>query len=102
MIIWKYICVYLGITNKREMHSYNGYALSGTWAEKLSGVTLQLYRLYFTSPSNETTYASFALLIEEKLDEDIENSKIELFLPHERVSSEFLHCGDVELNSNQV
>lgn len=84
------------------MHSYKGYALSGTWGEKLSGVTLQLYKLYFTSQSNGTKYASLAFLIEEKLDEHIANFEIKLFLPHERVSSKFLHCGDVELNSNQV
>jgi len=102
MIIWKYICVYLGITNKREMHSYNGYALSGTWAEKLSAVTLQFYKIYSTSQSNEMTYASFAFLIEEKVDEDVTNLEIELFVRDETVSLKLLHCGDVELNSNQV
>lgn len=93
---------YLGISKKKELHSYKGYALSGTWGEKLSGVTLQVYKLYFTSQSNEKTYANFAFLIEEKLDEEVANFEIELFVPEERVNAKFLHCGDVELNSKQV
>lgn len=68
----------------------------------MDGVTLQVYKLYFTSQCNKRTDASFALLIEEKLDEHIANAETELFLLEGKVKSKFLHCGDMELNSTQV
>ena len=70
----------------------------------MSGATLQVYKLYFTSHCNEErTYANFVLLIEEMLDEDISNVETDLFLTGGRlVKSSFLHCGDMELDSSQV
>jgi hypothetical protein len=70
----------------------------------LSGVTLQVYKLCFTSQGNEDrSYANFVLLIEEMLDKDIANAETDLFLTGGRVvKSFFLHCGDMELDSSQV
>lgn len=90
------------ITKKRELHTSKGYALSGSWGENLNEVTLHAYKIYFTSQCNERTYASFVLLLEEKLDQDIVDAETDLFLPDGRVKSYFLHCGDMELNSSEV
>ncbi|KAH9301174.1 hypothetical protein KI387_012757, partial [Taxus chinensis] len=94
-----------GTTKRKELHiTSKAKALSGCWGEEHSGITLQVYKLVFTSQDNvEGAYSNFILLIEATLDNDVANAEIDLHLTAGRVvRSRFMPCGRLHLDSIQI
>ncbi|KAH9301169.1 hypothetical protein KI387_012752, partial [Taxus chinensis] len=92
-------------TKRKELHiTSKAKAFSGNWGDELNGVTLQVCKLVFTSQDDDKgIYSNFILLIEEKLDSDVENSEIDLHLTGGRiVRSRFMPCTELYLDSIQI
>ncbi|GLJ31492.1 hypothetical protein SUGI_0631970 [Cryptomeria japonica] len=88
-----------------ELHSTAKIdALSDSWDEDETGVTLNVYELRFTSRSNnDKTYSNFAFLMKSELDDDITNTEIDLFVTTDKiVNSEFLPRGQMTLDLTQM
>ncbi|KAF3773196.1 Endoribonuclease Dicer-like protein 3b [Nymphaea thermarum] len=93
-----------GTTRRKELHgSATADALSGTWANVLSSITLQAYSLAFSCNIIEENYPGFIFLIKEELDEDVAHSEIDLFLHNNKVvKARTSPCGQVNLDTDQL
>ena len=93
-----------GTTKRKELHgTINVHGLSGNWIYESETVTLNTYRFDFVCDQEGEIYAGFVLLIESALDDDVENSKIDLFLiPNKMVYTTVTPCGKIQLNKEQV
>lgn len=97
-------CVFfVGTTKRKELHGTTCVrALSGTWGLKHEGATFQAYRLDFSCSKPEEQYSSFVLLMESRLDDDVGNIEVELYLVSKFVKSSVSSCGAVQLDAEQV
>ncbi|XP_031480504.1 endoribonuclease Dicer homolog 3a-like isoform X2 [Nymphaea colorata] len=93
-----------GTTRRKELHgSATADALSGTWANVLSSITLQAYSLFFSCNTIEENYPGFIFLIKEELDEDVAHAEIDLFLHNNKVvKARASPCGQVNLDTDQL
>lgn len=92
-----------GTTKRKELHgTVCIHALSGTWAASQIGATFHAYKLDFSCNIIEEIYSGFVLLIESKLDDDVGNVEIDLYLISKTVKSYVSSCGKVYLDSEQV
>lgn len=91
-----------GTTRRKELHGTTCIlALSGTWVEKLD-VVFQAYKFDFSCSNESEIFSGFILLIESKLDDDVGNLELELFLVSKTVKASVSYCGQVHLDEEQV
>lgn len=91
-----------GTTRRKELHGTTCIlALSGTWVEKLD-VVFQAYKFDFSCSNESEIFSGFILLIESKLDDDVGNLELELFLVSKTVKASVSYCGQVHLDEEQM
>ncbi|KAL8499337.1 hypothetical protein ACS0TY_022353 [Phlomoides rotata] len=91
-----------GTTRRKELHGSIGiHILSGTWGE-LEDVTLYAYKMDFSCNIAEQKYSSFALLLERKLDDDVWNIEVDLYLRKKFVKASVSSCDQIHLDAQQV
>lgn len=92
-----------GTTKRKELHGTTSIrALSGTWGEKTDGAIFEAYKFDFSSSIAGEFYSPFILLIECKLDHDVANTEVDLYLLKKTVKASVSSCGQVQLDSEQV
>lgn len=92
-----------GTTKRKELHGTTCIrALSGTWEEKVDGAIFQAYKFDFVCNIPQEHYSGFVLLLEKKLDDDVGNIEMELYLVSKMVKSSVSFCGQVHLEAEQM
>ncbi|KAJ7958428.1 Endoribonuclease dicer-like protein [Quillaja saponaria] len=92
-----------GTTKRKELHGTASIsALSGTWGNKFDGANFNAYKFDFSCSIVSEIYAGFVLLIESKLDDDVGNTELELYLTTKIVKTSVSSCGEVYLDSEQM
>ncbi|XP_073146735.1 endoribonuclease Dicer homolog 3 [Henckelia pumila] len=92
-----------GTTKRKELHgSVSIRTLSGTLGDKLDGATFYAYKLNFSCNLAEEKFSSFVLLLETKLDSDVGNIEVELYLIAKFVRSSVSFSGLTNLDAKQV
>ncbi|RLN16547.1 hypothetical protein C2845_PM02G11130 [Panicum miliaceum] len=93
-----------GTTKRKELHgTINVHGLSGNWIHESETATLNTYRFDFVCDQEDEVYAGFVLLMDSALDDDVANSKIDLFLiPNKMVYTTVIPCGKIQLNKEQL
>ncbi|GFP81473.1 endoribonuclease dicer homolog 3 [Phtheirospermum japonicum] len=70
-----------GTTKRKELHgSISIRKLSGTWGDKLDHANFHAYKMDFCCSIADQIYSSFVLLLETKLDDDVGNIELDLYL----------------------
>ncbi|CAJ1973600.1 unnamed protein product [Sphenostylis stenocarpa] len=92
-----------GTTKRKELHgTANIRALSGAWGDKLDAATFFAYKLEFTCSIASEVYSGFVLLVESKLDDDVGNIELDLYLVSKIVKVSVSSCGPVDLDATQM
>nr|XP_043620815.1 endoribonuclease Dicer homolog 3a [Erigeron canadensis] len=93
-----------GTTKRKELHGTRPIrAVVGTWADEVvDGVNFYAYTINFTCNIAEVKYSSFVLLIESKLDDDVANIEIDLYLVSKSVNCKVSSCVELHLSAEQV
>ncbi|KAK1367977.1 endoribonuclease Dicer-like [Heracleum sosnowskyi] len=92
-----------GTTKRKELHGTTCIrALSGTWGKGIDNVAFFAYKLDFVCNIPNQRYSSFIFLIESKLEDDVANFEVDLYLVEKFVKSSVSSCGQVHLNAEQV
>ncbi|TKY74839.1 Endoribonuclease Dicer-like 3a [Spatholobus suberectus] len=92
-----------GTTKRKELHgTTNIRALSGAWGDKLDGDKFHAYKFEFTCNIVSEIYSRFVLLIESKLDDDVGNVELDLYLVSKIVKASVSSCGQVDLDAEQM
>ncbi|KAJ0091009.1 hypothetical protein Patl1_13738 [Pistacia atlantica] len=92
-----------GTKKRKELHGTIPIrALSGTWREKVDGVVLHAYKFDFTCNIASEIYSGFMFLIESKLDDDVGNFELELYLVSKTIKATVSSCGKVHLDAEQM
>ncbi|KAF5187915.1 Dicer-like protein [Thalictrum thalictroides] len=93
-----------GTTKRKELHGTTSvHALSGSWGAQTDGISLYAYRIDFSCSQVGVIYSGFVLLIESKLDNEVANAELKLFLVADKlVKSSVSPCGQLYLNTEQV
>ncbi|OWM84088.1 hypothetical protein CDL15_Pgr009335 [Punica granatum] len=92
-----------GTTKRKELHGTTTIcALSGTWREKTDGASFQAYKFDFSCSPVDVVYSGFILLLESKLDDDVGNIEVDLYLLSKMVKSSVCSCGPVHLDPQQM
>ncbi|KAL9244062.1 hypothetical protein vseg_017874 [Gypsophila vaccaria] len=90
-----------GTTKRKELHgTVQVRALSGTWRDEPHGAQFHSYRIDFSCDSE--LFSGFVLLTGSKLDHDVANAKVDLYLLDKTAKSSVAPCGEINLISNQV
>lgn len=92
-----------GTTKRKELHGTTRIrVLSGTWGDKLDRFIFHAYKINFSCNIAEQRYSSFVLLLESKLDDDVGNVVVDLYLISKFVKSSVSACGQIHLDGEQV
>lgn len=92
-----------GTTKRKELHGTASIrALCGTWGNKPEGANFNAYKFEFTCNIVSEIYSGFVLLIESKLDDDVGNMELDLYLVSKIVKASVSSCGKVDLDAEQV
>ncbi|KAI3801548.1 hypothetical protein L1987_29656 [Smallanthus sonchifolius] len=93
-----------GTTKRKELHGTIPIrAVSGTWGDKLDdGADFYAYKISLKCSIVEVKFSSFALLLESKLDDDVSNIEMELYLVSKSVNCKVSSCVKLHLNAEQV
>ncbi|PIN18423.1 Ribonuclease III [Handroanthus impetiginosus] len=92
-----------GTTKRKELHgSISICMLSGTWGNKLDDTFFHAYKMDFSCNFPEIKYSSFVLLLETKLDDDVGNIEVDLYLLSKFVKASVSFSGQISLDSQQV
>lgn len=78
------------------------HALSGSWGENLDGATFYAYKFDFSCSIVKEIYSGFILLTESKLDDDVGNFVLDLYLVRKTVRASVSSCGQIHLDAEQV
>lgn len=99
-----YLLVSEGTTKRKELHGITCIrALAGTWGDTIDGAVFYAYKIDFSCNVVGNSFSGFVLLLESKLDEDVANVNVELYLTSNRlVKSSVSSCGQIHLDSEQV
>ncbi|XP_021852349.2 endoribonuclease Dicer homolog 3 [Spinacia oleracea] len=90
-----------GTTKRKELHgTIRLDALSGTWRDNPHGAVFHVYKIDFSCDIE--SYPGFVLLTESKLDDDVANAKVDLYLLDKTAKSSVIPCGEVHLGSDQI
>ncbi|KAL5853636.1 hypothetical protein ACOSQ3_008754 [Xanthoceras sorbifolium] len=92
-----------GTTKRKELHGTIPIrALYGSWGENLNDVILHAYKFDFACNIVSEIYSGFVLLIDSKLDDDVGNFELELYLVSKTVKATVSSCGLVHLDAEQM
>ncbi|KAI3811509.1 hypothetical protein L1987_21233 [Smallanthus sonchifolius] len=93
-----------GTTKRKELHGTIPIrAVSGTWGDKLDdGADFYAYKISLKCSIVEVKFSSFVLLLESKLDDDVSNIEMELYLVSKSVNCKVSSCVKLHLNAEQV
>ncbi|KAK2391994.1 dicer [Trifolium repens] len=92
-----------GTTKRKELHGTTSIkALCGSWGDKLDGAKFHAYKCEFKCNIVSETYSGFVLLLESKLDDDVGNLELDLYLISKYVKTSVISCGQVDLDADQV
>ncbi|KAB1225575.1 hypothetical protein CJ030_MR1G020790 [Morella rubra] len=92
-----------GTTKRKELHGTACiHALSGTWGDRIDEAIFQAYKFDFCCNIPGERYAGFVLLIETKLDDDVGNTELELYLVSKMVQSSISFCGQMCMDAKQM
>ncbi|KAI4354367.1 hypothetical protein L6164_003236 [Bauhinia variegata] len=92
-----------GTTKRKELHGTSSIlALSGTWAVNPNGATFHAYKFDFSCNIIEEVYSGFVLLIESKLDYDVGNFELDLYLISKIVKTSVSSCEKLSLDEEQM
>lgn len=92
-----------GTTKRKELHGTASIrALCGSWGDKLDGAKFHAYKFKFNCNIVSEIYSGFVLLIESKLDDDVGNMELDLYLVSKTVKASVSSCGQVDLDPEQV
>ncbi|KAL3633443.1 Dicer dimerization domain [Castilleja foliolosa] len=92
-----------GTTKRKELHgTISIRKLLGTWGDKLDHANFHAYRMDFCCSIADQIYSSFVLLLETKLDDDVGNIELDLYLLSKFVKTSVSSCGQVYLDDQQV
>ncbi|CAI9755614.1 unnamed protein product [Fraxinus pennsylvanica] len=92
-----------GTTKRKELHGTTCVrTLSGNWGDRDDGACFQAYKMEFSCSIAEVHYSSFLLLLESKLDDDVGNNEVELFLLKKFVRCFVSFHGEIYLDSQQM
>lgn len=92
-----------GTTKRKELHGTIPIrALSGSWGEKVDGVVLHAYKFDFACNIASEIFSGFMFLTESKLDDDVGNFELELYLVSKMVKATVSSCGKLHLDADQV
>ncbi|KAG8381903.1 hypothetical protein BUALT_Bualt05G0021200 [Buddleja alternifolia] len=92
-----------GTTKRKELHGSIGVRmLSGTWGDKLDGAMFHAYKMDFSCNIAKEFFSSFVFLLETKLDDDVGNIEVELYLLTKFVKSSISSCGQIYLDAQQM
>ncbi|KAJ1382263.1 Ribonuclease III domain [Sesbania bispinosa] len=92
-----------GTTKRKELHGTTSIrSLCGTWDDKLDGAKFHAYKFEFTCNIVSEIYSGFVLLMESKLDDDVGNIELDLYLVSKTVKASVSSCGQVDLDAEQM
>ncbi|XP_076938556.1 endoribonuclease Dicer homolog 3-like isoform X2 [Bidens hawaiensis] len=93
-----------GTTKRKELHGTIPIrAVSGTWGDKVDdGVDVYAYKISFVCSVKDVKYSSFALLLESKLDDDVANHEMKLYLVSKFVNCKVSSSVKLHLDAEQV
>ncbi|GLT85624.1 hypothetical protein SLE2022_038100 [Rubroshorea leprosula] len=92
-----------GTTKRKELHGTTQIrALSGSWAGKLDSTIFHAYKFDFYCNIVTEVYSGFVLLLESKLDDDVGNLELNLYLVSKMVKTSVSSCGHVQLDAEQM
>ncbi|KAI3687844.1 hypothetical protein L1987_81547 [Smallanthus sonchifolius] len=93
-----------GTTKRKELHGTIPIrAISGTWGDKHDdGVDFYAYKISFMCSVVDVKYSSFVLLLESKLDDDVANLEMKLYLVSKFVNCKVSSCVKLHLDAEQV
>ncbi|GAB2276325.1 Belongs to the helicase [Dionaea muscipula] len=93
-----------GTTKRKELHdTIHISALSATWMDNPLGASFHGYRIGFACNIASQLYSGFVLLTESKLDDDVAETNVDLYLLSNKiVKSSVSSCGQVSLDANQI
>ncbi|XP_051119547.1 endoribonuclease Dicer homolog 3 isoform X2 [Andrographis paniculata] len=92
-----------GSTKRKELHgSVSVRLMSGTWRDKLDTAVFYAYKMHFVCNIAQQKFSSFVLLLETKLDDDVGNVDVELYLLSKFVKASIFYCGQVYLDVEKV
>lgn len=92
-----------GTTKRKELHGTASIqALCGSWGDKVDGAKFYAYKFDFKCNIAHELYSGFVLLMESKLDEDVGNLELDLYLISKTVKASVISCGQVDLDSEEV
>ncbi|OAY54204.1 endoribonuclease Dicer homolog 3 isoform X4 [Manihot esculenta] len=92
-----------GTTKRKELHGTTSvHALSGSWGENLDGATFYAYKFDFSCSIVKEIYSGFILLTESKLDDDVGNFVLDLYLVRKTVRASVSSCGQIHLDAEQI
>ena len=98
-----FLVLFVGTTKRKELHGTTCVrSLSGTWGLKHDATIFHAYRIHFSCNKPDEQYSNFVLLIESKLDDDVGNVEVELYLVSKFVKSSVSSCGQMHLDVEQV
>ncbi|KAD0202479.1 hypothetical protein E3N88_44639 [Mikania micrantha] len=90
-------------TKRKELHgTIPIQAVCGTWGDKLDDVDFYAYTISFVCSLIDVKYSSFVLLLESKLDDDVANLEMKLYLVSKFVNCKVSSCVKLHLNAEQV
>ncbi|XP_074279118.1 endoribonuclease Dicer homolog 3-like [Silene latifolia] len=90
-----------GTTKRKELHgTVQLRALCGTWRDETHEALFHSYKIDFFCDSE--SYSGFVLLTGSKLDHDVANTKIDLYLLDKTAKSSVAPCGEIHLSSDQI
>ncbi|GAV80701.1 Helicase_C domain-containing protein/Ribonuclease_3 domain-containing protein/PAZ domain-containing protein/dsRNA_bind domain-containing protein/ResIII domain-containing protein [Cephalotus follicularis] len=92
-----------GTTKRKELHGTTPLrALVGSWKDDIDGALFHAYKFYFSCNIVSQIYSSFVLLIESKLDDDVGDIEVDLYLVAKMVKATVSSCGQVRLDAEQM
>lgn len=92
-----------GTTKRKELHGTASVrALCGSWGDKPDGAKFHAYKFEFKCNIVSEIYSGFVLLVESKLDDDVGNIELDLYLISKMVKTSVISCGQVDLDAEQV
>lgn len=93
-----------GTTKRKELHGTTTIrALSGTWGDKHdNGADFYAYKINFSCSIVHVKYSSFVVLTGSKLDDDVGNIEMDLYLVSKSVKCKVSSSVKLHLNSEQV
>ncbi|KAL9238125.1 hypothetical protein vseg_012595 [Gypsophila vaccaria] len=90
-----------GTTKRKELHgTVQTRALCGTWRDDPLGAVFHSYKIDFSCESDP--FSGFFLLTQSKLDDDVANARVDLYLLDKMAKASVGPSGKVHLDSEQI